>query len=388
MGNLMNNTLVERLTLAALALPALMQTAQAGRTEETYNADFQYAHYEESNQRMQADVFDFSAAAPIGKAFTASIDLVRDTLSGASPMFNLRNAQGEVQQVLSGASIREQRDAVNASLSYAFDDVAINLGGGVSNENDYLAHYISTGLNWELNQKMTTLSFSASVSFDEVSKTGQPDFKRSKTSQQYLLGITQIIDKDSLLQSNMTFSYHHGYLSDPYKLVFIEGQGVRSDSRPEKKFQWAWLTRYVRYFKSLHNAALHADYRFYIDDWGVQAHTAELSWQQPIIDGWIIMPRFRYYSQDQASFYSAVFDSSYSSNIHSSDYRLAGFGAVGGGIKLSKTFLLNGFVKDIKLQTAFDYYQRKASYQIGGSSKGGFDNFSFYMVTASINVKF
>jgi hypothetical protein len=384
----MNNTLVERLTLAALALPALMQTAQAGRTEETYDADFQYAHYEESNQRMRADVFEFSAAAPIGKAFTASIDLVRDTLSGASPMFNIRNAQGEVQQVLSGASIREQRDAVSASLSYAFDDVAVNLGGGVSNENDYLSHYINTGISWELNQKLTTLNASVAVAFDEVGRTGQPDFKRSKTSQQYLLGVTQIIDKDSLLQSNMTFSYHHGYLSDPYKLVFMGSQGVRSDSRPEKKFQWAWLTRYVRYFKSLNKAALHADYRFYIDDWGVQAHMIELNWQQPIIDDWLIMPRFRYYSQDQANFYRAVFDSSYTSNIHSSDYRLAGFGALSAGIKLSKTFQMNGLIKNIKLQTAFDYYQRKASYQIGGSSKGSFDDFSFYMVTASINVKF
>lgn len=383
----MSKELISRLSLAALALPGLMQDVQAGRAEETYNADFLYAHYGESNQRMSVDVFELSASAPIGKAFTASLDLVRDTISGASPMFNMRNQQGQVQQVLSGASIREQRDAFSTSLRYSMEDIDLSIGGGVSGEHDYLSRYVNTGLSWALNKKLTTLNVSASYAFDDVFPTGY-HYRRSKNMQQYLLGVTQIIDKNSLLQSNMTFAYHRGFLSDPYKLVFVEGQGVQADSRPEHKFQWAWLTRYARHFKNLNNAALHADYRFYVDDWGVQAHMVELQWHQPIAGDWQIMPRFRYYTQDQADFYSAVFNDQNVGSVHSSDYRLAGFGTLGGGVKLSKNFQMSGFVKDIKLQAAFDYYDRKASYQIGGNHQGSFDDFGFYMVTASINVKF
>ncbi|MCF7971980.1 MAG: DUF3570 domain-containing protein [Methylococcaceae bacterium] len=380
-------TLISRLSLAALALPGLMQQAEAGRAEESYNTDLLYGHYEETGGRMKVDIAEISASLPIGKAYTLSLDFVSDTMSGASPMFNMKNAQGQVEQVLSGASITEQRYAGTASLSYAFEDVTVSLGGGVSSENDYLSNYINTGLSWDLNNKLTTLNVSASVAFDEVSPTGY-NYTKNKIGQQYLLGVTQIIDKNSLLQSNMTFGYNSGYLSDPYKLVFVQGAGIQSDNRPEQKFQWAWLTRYVRNFDSLNKAALHADYRLYVDDWGVTANMVELSWQQPIADEWQIMPRFRYYTQDQADFYSAVFDSATVGSIHSSDYRLAGFGVLGGGIKLSKNFEVNGLIKDVKLQTAFDYYDRKASYQIGGHNDGSFADYGFYMVTASINVKF
>ncbi len=383
----MSKNIINSLSLAALALPGLMQDAHAGRAEETYNADILYGHYAESNQRMSVDIVNVSASAPIGKAFTLAVDFVSDTMSGASPMFNMKDQNGQVKQILSGASITEQRYAGVASLSYALEDVTLNFGGGVSSENDYQSGHFNTGLSWDLNKKLTTLNISASVAFDEVSPTGY-NYTKSKTSQQYLLGVTQILDKHSLVQSNMTFSYQNGFLSDPYKLVFVEGGGVQSDARPGKKFQWGWLTRYARHFQDLNDAALHADYRFYIDDWGIQAHMVELQWQQPIVDEWIIMPRFRYYTQNQADFYQSVFNTQNVGSVHSSDYRLAGFGTLGGGVKIMKSFQLNGFVKDIKLQAAFDYFDRKASYQIGGNNQGSFDNFSFYMVTASVNVKF
>jgi len=263
----MSKTLVNRLSLAALALPGLIQPAQAGRAEETYNSDFQYAHYEESGERMKVDVFELSAAAPIGKAFSVSLDLVRDTMSGASPMFNVRDANGQVKQQISGASIADQRDMVNVGLNYAMDSVTIGLSGGVSGEDDYLSRYFGTNLSWDLN-KATTLSASASYAFDDVFPTGG-SYRKSKFNQQYLLGVTQVVNKNTLIQSNMTFGYNQGFLSDPYKKVFVEnpiGSPILDDTRPDKKFQWAWLTRYVGHFKSL-KAALHADYRFYVDDW-------------------------------------------------------------------------------------------------------------------------
>jgi len=114
----------------------------------------------------------------------------------------------------------------------------------------------------------------------------------------------------------------------------------------------------------------------------------ETSWHQPIVNEWQVIPRFRYYTQYEADFYSAIFDGASMGKHYSSDYRLAGFGTLGGGIKLSKNFVMRGLVKDIKLQAAFDYFDRKASYQLGGNDSGSFEDYSFYMITASINVKF
>jgi len=405
---------VSCLSLAAMALPGLMQDAAAGRVEETYNADFQYGNYSESNKRMNVDIFEGVLATPIGKSMTASVNLVRDTIAGASPVYNQKNANGKVKQILSGASpqsecgasICEQRDAISSGLTYFFDTASVNVGGGLSREHDYTSRFFNTNLSLDLNKKLTTLNYGASVAFDEIEPSPSPwnshpvGFVRNKTSQQYLLGVSQVIDKDSLLQSNMTFAYSSGYMSDPYKKVafydanapllfngVLYANALKSDNRPQEKFQWAWLTQYIRHFGQFNDAALHVDYRFSTDDWGVNAYTTELSWYQPIGNGWQLIPRFRYYSQDQADFYQAV-GNNLKATVYSSDYRLAGFGAISGGIKLSKEINDLKPLSQLKFQTGFEYYDHSADYQLGGNHAGSFADFSYYLVTASFNLKF
>lgn len=417
MASLKNNEqtpVVACLTLAAMALPGLMQDAAAGRIEESYNADFQYGYYSESGQRINVDVFEGVLAMPIGKSMTASVDLVRDTIAGASPVYNQVNANGRIKQIMSGASpqsecgasLCEQRDAISSSLSYFFDNAQATIGGGFSREHDYTSRYFNTHVSVDLNKKLTTLNYGASAAFDEVEPSPSPwntnpaGFKRDKTTQQYLLGVAQVIDKDSLLQSNMTYAYSEGFMTDPYKWVafydvdnpllfngLLFANETRPEKRPREKFQWAWLTQYVRHFGQFNNAALHVDYRFSTDDWGVNAYTTEFSWYQPIGDGWQLIPRFRYYSQDQADFYRPVFYNA-DAKYYSSDYRLAGFGALSGGIKLSKEFTGIKHVSQLKFQTGFEYYEHKASYQLDGNSAGNFADFSYFLVTASFNLKF
>jgi Protein of unknown function (DUF3570) len=93
-----------QLTCAALALPGLIQTASAGRVEETYNADFQYGNYQEGGGRMGVDIFEGALSTPLGKSMTATVNVVRDSIAGASPIYNTRDSQGNIHQVISGAS--------------------------------------------------------------------------------------------------------------------------------------------------------------------------------------------------------------------------------------------------------------------------------------------
>ena len=219
-----------KLNLAALALTGVMQDANAGRVEENYDSGFQYGHYSESGNRMSIDIFDMAVSAPIGKNMTFSGSAVRDVISGASPLTNQKNAQGQVHQVLSGASgnaktspcgssICDQRDGVNSALTYFFDNAALNFGGGFSQEQDYTSRFANSNLSWDFNKKLTTLNLGGSVAFDVVEptnmnrdcSTAKNNADCHKTSQQYLLGVTQIIDKDSLVQLNMTYNYSDGY---------------------------------------------------------------------------------------------------------------------------------------------------------------------------------
>ncbi|MBK8815770.1 MAG: DUF3570 domain-containing protein [Methylococcaceae bacterium] len=433
MKNEKNSNIAFKLTCAALTLPGLIQTANAGRVEETYNADFQYGNYQEGSGRMGVDIYEAALSTPIGKNMTASVNIVEDIIGGASPIYNTREPNGKITQVLSGASgaaltsecgysICEKRDAASAALTYFFDTASLNIGGGYSREHDYSSKYFNTAASLDFNKKLTTLNFGASVAFDEIqptftSWTNLPDgFKAHKTSMQYLLGVSQVIDKDSLIQSNITFGYHKGYLTDPYKQVTFHGDlyldgflmapdfdTTLSEKRPRERFEWAWLTQYVRHFDQFNNAALHADYRFSTNDWGINAHTVEFSWHQPIADGWQIIPRFRYYSQDRADFYQPIANSdlnaSFDSNFnfilspknlksYSSDYRLAGFGTVSGGLKVSKEINNLEPINQLKLQAGFEYYAHKSEFELGGNGKERFNDFGYYLITAGFNLKF
>jgi hypothetical protein len=409
----------------------MVQTASAGRVEETYNADFQYGHYSESGKRMDIDIFEGALSAPIGKTMTATVNLLRDVIGGASPVNNTRDANGKIHQVISEASpttptkcgdtICEQRDSISGSLTKFFDRGSLSLGGGYSREHDYASKFFNTSASLDLNKKLTTLNFSASVAFDDIHPSDSaytifddPNFKAHKTSQQYLLGISQILDKDSLILSNITFGHHSGFLTDPYKQVTVYGtfdiepvpgfiltlptgnSGIAiQEQRPRQRFEWAWLTQYVRHFEQFNHAALHADYRFSTNNWGINAHTVEFSWHQPFAEGWQVIPRLRYYSQDSADFYEPVFDGAVSANAtlkntgaYSSDYRLAGFGTISGGVKLVKEFTEVKPLSHLQFQTGFEYYDHRSEFQIGGDSSGDFANFSYYLLTASVNLKY
>ena len=127
------------------------------------------------------------------------------------------------------------------------------------------------------------------------------------------------------------------------------------DTRPSKKAEWTLSFKYRQYFRH-RNAALHADYRLYNDDFGVTSHTAGIAWKKSIGDKLKIAPRFRYYSQSEADFYA--FGDNYSlakTEAQSSDHRLSGFGSTTTGVQIS--YELGKW----SMKMSFDRYSSKNS---------------------------
>jgi len=237
------------------------------------------------------------------------------------------------------------------------------------------------------------------------------------------LGLTQILNKDSLIETSLGYTRGTGFLENPYKVVqflFVDPAqepfdfgipgvpplltaDVRAvlEQRPDTRNQWTWNTRFVQYFTDW-DAALHFDYRFFHDDWGINAHTFEAAWGQPVGGGWTITPRVRYYSQDQADFYRPFFlfkqavprtpalPPDFSSHIDfskipiadfSSDHRLSGYGALSGGLTVSKQF-----AKGVELEAGFEYYTHQGDLKLGGGGEGDFADFDNFLVNAGLRV--
>ena len=87
------------------------------------------------------------------------IDLVHETMSGATPWFVEPDANGEPVVVMTGASVEDQRTDFNGHGTYYFDTARMNLQSGYSTEDDYSAINVGFGTEHDFDEKNTTLSW-------------------------------------------------------------------------------------------------------------------------------------------------------------------------------------------------------------------------------------
>lgn len=389
------------LTSSALALPGLAGTAAADSPLEWFTGEYSFGRYVEdkipasrfaggSRDRYEIDIHQFRVAGPVADRLDLNLDVVHETMTGATPWFVVPDANGKPLQVMTGATIEDARTDVSLNGNYYFDWGKTSLGSGVSIEKDYFSVSGSLGSERHFNDKNTTLSGGFGFSIDKIDPTdanADPFRPRSEEKQSYSFssGISQILDRRSVLQSNLVYKFSTGYLSDPYKQVLVQPLGIVGDRRPDTRHQLAWLTRYRRHFPEL-LGTLHADYRFGWDDWGITSHAFELAWYQELFELARLVPSFRYYSQSEADFYRAYFLTAPSNGLFSSDYRLSGFGAVSGRLRLETDFRL--WRMRWKAAASAERYVSDAGMALQNVSQANPGLVSFYLFSVGLSARF
>ena len=385
---------LQALTAAALTLPGLMPLSANAAEEE---ASFLYGYYEEGSRNLSGVKSRFNPIAVNSLLGSSTIKLAdrikfafnyaQDTWSGATPIAtaplafggNGDNGQGhlvggatpylvnnnvsfdrqlnplsnsgaknnQLVHTISSAS-PETRNQGDFKLGYEWDEAALDVGGGISEENDYHSQFGNMAGRWDLNHKLTQINLSQSYTNSNTTATLDHDatpyiwetstgfnaFNRSNHDYQLTksggntfltgdrqdwrtaLGLTQVVNESALVEAGFGFSRGTGYMANPYKAVelayiapgqtgnVLTGQTVGLlEERPSERNQWIENLRYVQHIKGL-DAAVHFDYSFSHDDWGVNVHTFQSDWVQPIGSGWAITPKIRYYSQSAANFYT------------------------------------------------------------------------------------
>lgn len=322
------------LTISAMSLPAFSATQPVESTLSVGVSNYREAdipqHLVASGdpRRYDIDIRQFRLLTPVGRRWSLGLDLSKETMSGASPWATVMGPDGEPELIMSGATIDDARTEASVSAAHYGDDYSVTLGLTHSKEDDYEAVAPSLSGEWTFNDDLTTLSIGLSWSSDTIEPTDATLFGRvsreEKRSRSVSLGVSQVIDRSSAVYAGFSATDHAGYLSDPYKL---------RDIRPDERFEWALGIRYRR-FLDLPNAALHLDYRYYDDDWGIISHTLHTSWYQNVSASFQVVPNIRYYSQSAADFYRPFDDFALPLNVdQSSDFRLSAYGAFTFGLK-------------------------------------------------------
>ena len=501
------NLTLNAFTAAALLLPGLVvPSAHAADNDEM---DFQYSHYQEgkrnigdvpnSKNPIEVDTIQGGAKTSLSDRVKFTFKYTQDTWSGATPITTapltfLGNNPIQTNGVITGASplitgrinvdknnnyspvqqagvesngiipiyqnnnqlvhtlsvaSPETRKQGDFKLGYEWDEAGLDVGGGLSVENDYESRFGNVGGYFDFNQKLTRLNLGLSYTNSDTNALIDYDAQTYIDKNAYMasgqlnstqnglrmqsnrqdwgsnIGLTQVLTENSLIQGTVGYTRSTGYMANPYKVMealFVDpnqppdlinplgdgrnffGDGTPAnivnadvkaflEKRPDLRNQVNLGSRYVHYLSFL-DAALHLDYHFSNDDWGIKAHTFEGDWVQPIGSGWTVTPRIRYYSQDAADFYKPylVINQKASSNSNNTDYqklpdnyssdqRLSAYGALSGGISISKKF-----AKGVTLDTGFEYYTHAGSLKMGGGGEADYANFSYYVANASLKV--
>ena len=361
------------LLAAALALPGILPaTAVAQLAPDPGLIALKYLDYRDwqpGGDRIRVRTPSFYARKPLSDSLQAEGSIVYDSISGASPLYH---------NTLSGASrlgVTDYRTAGNAKLTKYFDPFAVGVGAAASSERDYLSRALSLDVRISSDDRNRTFAFGIGGASDRINSTNGVAEGKERHTLDLLAGVTQVLSPEAIVQSTVTYSPGHGYYSDPYKAI---------DVRPDQRRIFAWLTRYNQHLPWL-DATVNLSYRYLHDSFGSSSHAAEFAWNQPLSEGWSVVPNLRYYTQSAADFY---FDPPFAHGFvlgspYSADTRLSAFGALTSGVSIVKR-LPDGWSFDIKL----DFYRQRSDWRLGGDGSPGLEPFSARWIQTGISKTF
>jgi len=364
-----------RHALAAATCSLLGSVTQISHAEEDHTEwefDSAVLFYSEPD-RVSAIEPVINARREIGDDENINLRLTLDTLTGASAngavatdkvqTFTRPSGNGQYTaqpgETPLDDTFRDTRVALSSSWEKPLSQmIRSNLGASVSKEYDYLSIGVNGLLSYDLNNRNTTLQTGLSFASDTIDPEGgipipfasmgevggvQPrqEGTEDKNTADLLLGVTQVIDKNTIGQLSYSFSNSSGYHTDPFKLLSLVdgGSGETLDyvfeERPDERQKHSLYGSVKHHFT---NDIAEASYRFYTDDWGIDSHTLDLKYRKNLGKERYLEPHLRLYQQSETDFYQHSLVSGNNPEFASADYRLGDFTATTLGLKYGMKF--------------------------------------------------
>lgn len=277
------------------------------------------------------------------------------SLTGSLYVDAVSNASIDV--VTTASPYRERRNDYGLAADYAVRDALITLSLGASTEPDYRTRSLALDIAQETFGGMTTVNLGFTRAADDVGKTGDPSFKDRATHWQYRLGATQILTPRWLASVNLEAISDDGFLGNTYRVARVFGAAV-PERMPRTRSSRAVKMRAVGSLDSERpRDAVRAEYRYFWDNWGIQAHTLEAGYSRYFGDSFLVDGFVRYYRQSAALFYSdnATAETTYASR----NRQLSDFDNVVVGGKLSFDWKKQPGRYDLKAHAGVELYNLK-----------------------------
>lgn len=288
-------------------------------------------------------------------------------------------------QASSGASAQDELKTLVVNYSYSSDDrnTIWNFHLSGSAEYDYSSMGFGAGYTRLFNDKNTELSISVNAYLDTWNPiypkelqdfasngydldggifnrfviTGNTNYSpmqfkfhnnKKRNSFAASVSLSHVVNKRMQFSVFLDLLKQQGLLSTPYQRIyfadkpnsFIKEFQLADDIErlPDSRFKVPLGAR-VNYYVS-ERIVIRSYYRYYSDNWGIQAHTASVELPVKLTDRFTFFPMYRYYVQSQSDYFAPYEQHLSTDEFYTSDYDLSAFTAnqIGFGINYLDIF--------------------------------------------------
>lgn len=329
--------------LAVAGVVALVSAADLAHADGSL--EVRGIYYKERATRVVPPMLD--ATLDVGENGVADAHLLTDAITSAS--------------IAAGTMLDEKR--YEAGGGYRHQVGVVQLGGQArySTEPDYRSVYAGLRVGAELADRNFTITAAGGLGLDELDNAGEGPTAPRRTGElaTYLgsLSLSQILSPNAI--ATLTYDVLHldGFQANIYRRVIAGGE-VRPELHPEQRTRHA-LAGTLKWFLPRTATTAIGTYRFYRDDWGIQAHTPELRLLQDVGSSDVVFgASYRFHVQTAADFYQSIYPMS--TNIYvTDDPKLSSFRSHTVGMRFEVAAAALGFegrLGDLRGELLIEYF--------------------------------
>lgn len=316
--------------------------------EET-EMNFMFSYYEQDGNNSAVtggigteQLTDFTPKVvinvPINETTQLNIDGGFDRYTSAST--------DQIDSYTSSASSQDTRIHGNVGITKTLKDkgVTYSLKGGGSREYDYNSLQVGGSFSKTSKDGNREFGISGQVFFDtwetfypeELRGKGELVPTKNRRSYNLALSYSQVINKRLQVSLMAEAVQQTGLLSTPFHRVYFAGESLpRLETLPANRTKIPVGLRLNYYVADF--LLIRSYYRFYWDDWGVTAHTANIELPIKLNRFFSVYPFYRYHTQTAADYFQPFEGHSADATFYTADYDLAALSShqYGAGIRFS-----------------------------------------------------
>ncbi|AZI26757.1 DUF3570 domain-containing protein [Pedobacter sp. G11] len=277
---------------------------------------------------------------------------------------------------ISSASSADTRIYPSLNWTHSNEETGNSFGftGSYSTEFDYQSMGAAFNLTRLSKDKNTQFDFKLQAFLDQwtvilpielrtgnTGRGGEQYDTEPRNSFSASFSLSQVINQKFQASLILEPSYQKGLLATKYQRDYFTDGSLHSETLPNKRYKLPIALR-MNYFLD-DRFVIRTFYRYYMDNWGIRAHTAELEIPVKINSFFSISPFYRYNNQVGTKYFAPYGQHSPSEQYFTSDYDLSTLNSnfYGAGIRFAPPKGVFGWQRLNMLELRYGHYSRSTS---------------------------